>query len=83
MNLKPFSYGMEILKVYDDGAIIAPEIISISPADLIAKFQQGVANITALSLELGVLTQLSVPHLLVNAFKNLAAIAIDTGYKLP
>ena len=39
MNLKPFSYGMEILKVYDDGAIIAPEVISISPSDLIAKFQ--------------------------------------------
>jgi large subunit ribosomal protein LP0 len=83
MNLKPFSYGMEILKVYDDGAIIAPEVISISPSDLVAKFQQGVANITALSLELGVLTQLSVPHLLVNAFKNVAAIAIETGYKLP
>lgn len=83
MNLKPFSYGMEILKVYDDGAIIAPEVIAISPSDLIAKFQQGVANVTALSLELGILTQLSVPHLLITAFKNVAAIALETGYKLP
>jgi len=30
MNLKPFSYGMELLKVYDDGTIIEPTVFDSS-----------------------------------------------------
>ena len=83
LGVKPFSYGMEIVAVYDDGSILTPEVIAISPEDIIKKFQSGVANITALSMELGIPTEASVPYLIANAFKNLAAISLETGYKLP
>lgn len=78
LAVKPFSYGMEIISVYDDGSVLTPEVISISPDDIIRKFQTGVANITALSMELGIPTEASVPHLIANAFKNLAAISMQT-----
>jgi large subunit ribosomal protein LP0 len=36
----------------------------------------------ALSLELGLVTKASVPHLLVNAFKNVLAVSLESGYKI-
>ena len=73
---------MEIIAVYDDGSILTPEVIAISPDDIIKKFQTGASNITALSLELGIPTEASIPYMIANAFKNLAAISMETPYKL-
>jgi len=36
---------------------------------------------TAASLESGLVNELSVPSFLTNAFKNLAAIGLETNYK--
>ena len=35
-----------------------------------------------MSLESGIVTAPAVPHIIVNAFKNLASISVETGYKL-
>lgn len=83
LGIKPFAYGMEIIAVYDDGSILTPEVIAISPDDIVRKFQAGASNITALSMELGIPTEASVPFLLANAFKNLAAISLEAHYKAP
>merc|ERR1712072_1067583 len=52
----------------------------ISFKDVYTKFQQGTKNLTALSLETGCATELSVPHAILDSFKNLAAIGVETGY---
>lgn len=36
----------------------------------------------ALSLATGLVTAPAVPHMLVNSFKNLLAVALETDYKL-
>lgn len=36
----------------------------------------------ALSLETGYVIPVAVPHIVMNAFKNLAAMATETGYEL-
>jgi len=53
----------------------------LSPADLLDSFKQGVQNITALSLETGIVTEVSAPHAIINAFKSLAAIGLEIDYK--
>lgn len=83
LSIKPFSYGMEIISVYDDGSVLTPEVVAISPAEILRKFQHGASNITALALELGIPTEASVPHMIANAFKNIAAISLETSYKVP
>ena len=82
LGIKPFFYGMELVSVYDDGSILGQDVLSISPAEILSKFQAGASNITALSLELGIPTEASVPYMIANAFKNLAAISVETTYKL-
>jgi large subunit ribosomal protein LP0 len=83
LNIKPFSYGMEIKHVFDvsEGVILAPEVFSAPPSEIITRFQNHLRNITALSLQLGLPNQASLPHSIIGAFKNLAAIGLVTGYK--
>lgn len=78
LNISPFSYGLLIEQVYDSGSIFSPEILDIKPEDLRAKFQQGVANLAAVSLQIGYPTLASAPHSIANGFKNLLALAATT-----
>lgn len=78
LNISPFSYGLIITQVYDSGSIFSPEILDIKPEDLRAKFQAGVANLAAVSLQIGYPTIASAPHSIANGFKNLLAIAAAT-----
>ncbi|GAM19306.1 hypothetical protein SAMD00019534_024810 [Acytostelium subglobosum LB1] len=80
LNIKPFTYGLEMKIVYDEGACYSP---SITEEDLLAKFKAGVANVAAISLELGYPTVASIPHSLLNAYKNVLAIALETEYSFP
>lgn len=78
LNISPFSYGLQIEQVYDSGSIFSPDILDIKPEDLRAKFQAGVANLAAVSLEIGYPTLASVPHSIANGFRNLLALAAVT-----
>jgi len=78
LNIQPFSYGLAVQQVYDNGSIFAPEVLDITPDELRARFQQGVRNVASLSLAIGYPTKASVPHSIANAFKNLLAVAAVT-----
>merc|ERR1712131_232244 len=73
LNIKPFQYGFDILHVYDSGSVFSPSILDITEDDIRAKFTAGVANIAAVSLQIGYPTIASVPHSIANGFKNLMA----------
>jgi len=78
LNIQPFSYGLVVQHVYDNGSLYAPEVLDITTDVLLTRFQQGVANVAATSLTIGYPTKASVPHSIANAFKNLLAIAAET-----
>merc|ERR1712134_35882 len=63
---------------YDSGSVFDPEILDITDADLLAKFQTGVRNVAAMSLAMNYPNVASVPHSIVNGMKNLLAIAAAT-----
>jgi len=78
LNISPFNYGLLVQQVYDSGTIFEPKILDIKPEDLRAKFLAGARNVAAVSLEIGYPTLASVPHSIVNGFKNLLAVAAVT-----
>lgn len=82
LNIKPFAFGMEILYVYDDGAILTPDIFNVDPEALLGKFRSAANSLAAISLAIGHPNALSIPHMIKNAFKNLASIALETGIKI-
>jgi large subunit ribosomal protein LP0 len=82
LNIKPFAFGMEILIVYDDGAILTPDIFNIDPEALLGKIRNAANSLAAISLAIGRPNMLSIPHMIKNGFKNLASIALETGIKI-
>jgi len=78
LNISPFTYGLAIEQVYDSGTVFEPSILDITDDDLRKRFMEGVVNLTCVSLAMGYPTIVSVPHIVVNGFKNLLAIAAST-----
>lgn len=78
LKITPFSYGLILKQVYDSGTIFEPSILDITDADLRVRFLQGVTNLTCVSLAIGYPTIASVPHIVVNGFKNCLALAAVT-----
>jgi len=83
LKISPFTYGLMIENVYDSGTIFSPDILDITDSDIVARFMSGVRNIAAISMTIGYPTAASVPHSLVNGFKNLLAVAVETDYSFP
>merc|ERR1712141_444835 len=71
-------YGLVIRQVYDSGTVFSPEVLDITDEAIVKRFMEGVSNIAAISLQIGYPTVASVPHSIINGFKNLLAIAAET-----
>lgn len=79
LNIRPFSYGMTIKHVYDNGALYDPVVLDLTETDIMTKFFSGVNKVAALSLAIGYPTLASLPHSLNNAFRKLVAVVIAEG----
>jgi large subunit ribosomal protein LP0 len=77
LNIRPFTYGLVIQSVYDNGSLFDPAVLDLTEDDLTAKFVAGLRNIAAVSLEIGFPTLASIPHSVANAFKTLVAIVVE------
>jgi len=83
LKISPFTYGLEIEQVYDQGTVFSPEVLDITDDDIRSKFMEGVRNVASVCLQIGYPTVASVPHSIVNGFKNLLAIAAETEITFP
>jgi large subunit ribosomal protein LP0 len=82
LNISPFTYGLTVEHIYDNGNVFSPEVLDITDDDLIENLVTGIKNIAALSLEINYPTVASVPHSLANGYKNLIAISLVSDYCL-
>ncbi|KAG9142021.1 hypothetical protein Leryth_009367 [Lithospermum erythrorhizon] len=80
LGIKPFSYGLVVRSVYENGSVFSPEILYLTEEDLVAKFASGLSNVVSLSLAIGYPTLAAVPHMFANAYKNVLAVAVATEY---
>jgi len=80
LNISPFTYGMTVVQIFDQGNAFAPSVLDVEEKDLIDRFLSGIKSIAAISLALNYPTIASVSHSLVNSYKNLLAIALATEY---
>jgi len=83
LKIRPFHYGLVTTHVFEEGCVFDPAVLDMSQDDVIAKFQQGVANVTALSLGMGYPTVLSAPHSINAAFRKLAGVCLEADIDIP
>jgi large subunit ribosomal protein LP0 len=80
LNISPFTYGMTVVQIYDQGNTFSASVLDIDEKELVDRFLSGIKTIAAISLALNYPTVVSVVHSLVNAYKNLLAVSVETDY---
>ena len=76
LGIRPFSYGLVIDSVYDNGSIFSAAVLSIDKNVIVSRFTQALNAVAAISLEIGYPTQASVAHSIGNAFKACVAVVV-------
>jgi len=80
LGIKPFSYGMKVQAVFDDGQLFDANMLDIKEEQLLAAFAACSSRVAALSLAIGYPTLASLPHLVNNTFRKLVALTLVTDY---
>jgi len=80
LNISPFTYGMSISQVYDEGQTFPPDVLDIEESQLLKSLNSAISTITTISLAANYPTLPSVIHSLVNSYKKVIAVAIETDY---
>ncbi|KAI5615565.1 60S acidic ribosomal protein P0 [Silurus asotus] len=83
LNISPFSYGLIIQQVYDNGSVYSPEVLDITEDALHKRFLEGVRNIASVCLQIGYPTLASIPHSVINGYKRVLAVTVETDYSFP
>lgn len=83
LNISPFTYGMGVQQVYDQGNTFPPDVLDIGEDQLLKAFSSAITTIACLSLALNFPTLPSVIHSVVNSYKKVLAVAVETEYSWP
>lgn len=81
LNIKPFNYEVEVMKVYDNGLLYDAHVLDVKPADIFAKLRQGANQLSAASLQIGYPTAISVKQSVLRGFRYLVASTLDSPYE--
>uniref|UniRef100_A0A7S2YRH0 60S acidic ribosomal protein P0 n=1 Tax=Entomoneis paludosa TaxID=265537 RepID=A0A7S2YRH0_9STRA len=77
LDIAPFTYGLVLKKVYDNGSLFDAKVLDITDDVLAFKFTSALNALASVSLAIGYPTPASVPHSIANAYKAILAITIQ------
>ncbi|RYP34980.1 hypothetical protein DL767_004057 [Monosporascus sp. MG133] len=80
LNISPFTYGLGVAQVYDQGNAFPPDVLDISEEQLLKTFSTAITTIASISLAVNFPTLPSVVHSFFNGYKNVLAVAIGIDY---
>ncbi|TKA51998.1 hypothetical protein B0A53_05083 [Rhodotorula sp. CCFEE 5036] len=73
----------QIIQIFSEGQLFPASVLDVSEDELVGRFMQGVQTIAAISLAISYPTLASVTHSLVNTYKRVLAVALETDYTFP
>jgi len=76
LNIKPFYYGIKVNYVYSNGDVFPAAVLDISTADIAVAFNSAVREVAALCMAINYPTAASVPHSIMDAYKNMLAVGL-------
>jgi len=80
LDVRPFTYGLKLSACYDDGFVFSSKLLDTTTDQVFKAFASGISNVAALSLGIGYPSLPAFPHIVLNAFKNLVAVTLETNY---
>ncbi|OHT01321.1 ribosomal protein L10 [Tritrichomonas foetus] len=82
LNILPFKYKLKVVKLYDKGTMHDPVILNINNEVLSSTFLAALTNVSSLSLGIGYCNKVSAHHMVGNAFKEVASVAVAIDYRI-
>jgi len=79
LDIKPFYYGIGVNSIYDRGNVYSSEVLDITEDDVAKAFSRSVREAATLCLALDFPTAISIPHDILDAYKNMLAIGLNCG----
>lgn len=76
LDIRPFFYGIKVNHVYNNGDVFPAAVLDITAADVAQAFNSAVREVAALCLALNYPTAASVPHSIMDAYKNMLAVGL-------
>ena len=81
LDIMPFSYGLSIVQVYDNGTCYDPKVLDLNTEIISNKLMQHVSKLSSICLELGFPTLASLPHMISGSFQKMACLALEIDYE--
>jgi len=78
LNILPFSYGLKIEVVYDDGSCFSPAVLDLSQEDIANKLCTAAKRFAAFSMAVGYPTMASIRYSVASAFAKVLAFSLAT-----
>jgi large subunit ribosomal protein LP0 len=70
-------------QVYEGGALYDPKVLDIKEDDLMDAVTLAITRVAAFSLQMSYPTLASIPHSVINGYKNVLAVSVATDYDFP
>jgi len=83
LKIKPFTYGLVIETVIENGGTYPPAVLDLSDDDIAAGIMAGISQVAALALGADYPCVAAMPHIIINAYKNVLAVSVETEYTFP
>merc|ERR1719495_1003813 len=78
LNITPFAFGPQSVRVYDDGDVFSAEVLDITEEMIEQGFVKAVRKASALCMAMDLPNTLSVPHYIYKAWMGVAAMLLAT-----
>ncbi|PIA14172.1 60S acidic ribosomal protein P0 [Coemansia reversa NRRL 1564] len=82
LGISPFTYGLVVTQIYDNGATFSSAVLDITEDDLVDRLMEGITTIASISLAVDYLALPAIPHLTINVFKDILALSVATDYTI-
>lgn len=80
LNISPFFYAVEVEFYWQKGLLFTAEDLSTNAKVIEDSVASALANLQAMSLATGILTEASFPHAIMDGFKTLLGATVETDY---
>ncbi|KAI5150950.1 large subunit ribosomal protein LP0 [Enteropsectra breve] len=82
LNIKPFAFGLDILKIFEGKEIYGKDVLLIDESDIEASIAECVSTIAAFSLGAGITTEASLGFEISNAFADIRKVALGLNINM-
>merc|ERR1712225_171259 len=80
LNISPFTYGMKVQQVYEEGQSFSPDVLDVEESQLLKALSSAIATITTICLAANYPPLPSVIHSLINGYKKVISVALEIDY---